>query len=134
MGKYSALEEDIFSIFDDANWKAEDINTYPSNFNKQEGNSEFIRVTIISSNQGLNLKSISGILLIDIFTAAGLGPNQSTLIADTLDQYLSGISKTLTSGARTQFYSSTLSPMGIDKDNTTLYRSQYTIPFNHFGV
>ncbi len=134
MGKYANLEKDIFSIFDSVSWKAENIKTYPSNFIKSEGVNEFIRITIIAKDPGLNIKSISGVLLIDIFTSAGAGPNRVTVIADKLDLYLSGVSKTLTSGVRTQFLSSTLYPNGIDKDNTALYRSTYTIPFNYFGV
>jgi hypothetical protein len=134
MGKYTNLQKDIFSIFDLEAWENQSIKTYPSNFIATNSGSEFIRVSIIPRGFGINLKSISGILLVDIYIDSGSGPNRSSFIADKLDEFLVGKSISLTNGAVTQFENSVMSPMGVDKDNPTLYLSAYSIPFNYFGV
>lgn len=132
MGKYLNLQEDIFSIFSSNAWKAENIKTFPENFISINPGNEFIRVSIISSKAGINLISVSGVLIVDIFTSAGNGPKAPSLIADKLDLYLSGKSVATQSKATTQFLSSTLDLKGLDKDNSSLYRTMYTIPFNYF--
>lgn len=134
MGKYTNLLNDVFSIFSSSAWIAENIKTYPSNFIAVNSGNEFIRVSIIPSGNGANLISASGVLIVDIFTAAGNGPKATTSIADKLDLYLVGKSlKTATNGV-TQLKSSSLQFLGNDKDNPALYRSSYTIPFNYFGA
>lgn len=135
MGKYSNLDSDIYSVFNTDAWKAEKIKTRPNNFIGIDKVSEFIRVSIIPSGKGLNRKSVSGILMIDIFTQAGDGPKRPSLIADKLDSYLSGKSLSTTSGTAIQFpESSAIDHKGNDKDNPTLYRVAYTIPFIYFEV
>lgn len=132
MGKYEQLQTDIFSVFDSVEWENENIKTVPSNFISEDLTQEFIRVNIIASNTGINLFSVSGILIIDIFTSAGEGPGKASLIADALDTYLVGKSRASSDDTVTQFTNSTLSLSGYDEHNPTLYRSNYTIPFNHF--
>jgi hypothetical protein len=134
MGKFTNLQANVFSIFDSVAWKAENIKTFPTNFTISGQGNEFIRVTIVSGTYGLNLRSVAGILLIDIFTSAGNGPGSTSLIADKLDQYLVGKSITTQAQVVTQFSTSSLTNIGIDKDNPALYRSSYTISFNYFGV
>jgi hypothetical protein len=134
MGKYLEVQEDTFSLFNSPAWKAEGIKTFPTNFVAVNAGNEFIRVSIVSSGQGINIFSVSGIVIIDIFTAAGNGPKRASFIADRLDLYLVGKSLTTHSGATTQFASSSLSDRGPDKDNPALYRTAYTIPFNYFKV
>ena len=90
MGKYSNIDDLIFSIFASSTWKAEKIQTFPSNFVKTKSLEEYIRVSIISSGLGVNFRSVSGELIIDIFSKSGTGPKQSSEIADKLDNYLSG--------------------------------------------
>jgi hypothetical protein len=134
MGKYTSLETNVFSIFASNAWKSEKINTYPNNFIVTKNSGEFIRVTIIPSGKGINLISTSGILIIDIFTLAGEGTKKASLIADKLDNYLVGKSITTSEKHVTQLNGSSLSFVGIDKDNTSLFRSNYTIPFNFYGA
>jgi hypothetical protein len=133
MGKFTRLQEDAFSIFNSAEWKAENIKTFPNNFITVNPGNEFIRVSIIGSGIGINLESVSGVFIIDIFTSAGNGPRQASLIADKLDQYLVGKSISGESGSVTQFSNSALDARGLDRDNPALFRSLYTIPFNYFG-
>ena len=130
MGKYALLERDIFDIFSDSAWVAENIKTVPNGVPLTGAG---IRVSIIPSGSGLNLISASGVLIIDIFIAAGEGPNQASLIADKLDSYLAGKVKSL-AGKATQFLGSSMAPAGRDKDNPKLDRYSYKIPFKHFGV
>ena len=134
MGKYTKLQDDIFSIFSDAAWVAEDLKTYPTDFVANDSTSEFIRVNIIASGDGINLSSISGILMIEIYVSAGRGPSRANFIADRLDVYLVGKSFDNAAPSSTQFMNSSMSYVGRDADNQALSRYHYSIPFNYFGV
>jgi len=131
--KYTDLQNDVFSIFASSAWQAESINTYPSNFVGTNTSNEFIRVTIVPSGPGINLLSISGIIIIDIFTPAGEGPNRPSVIADLLDTYLVGKSFNTGSGV-TQLTNSSMEHRGRDPENNALHRSIYSIPFSFYGV
>ena len=134
MGKFTDSEGDIFSVFGSSAWKGEGIETQPSNYTSPEAWTEYIRVNILCNGTGPNKVSVSGILIVDIFTPAGQGPSRATLIADKLEDYLSCKSLQTAGQGVTQFQSGSLSPIGTDKDNQTLFRSSYTIPFTYFGV
>ena len=134
MGKYERTQADVFSIFNQLAWKAEQIKTYPVNYISVTQDSEYIRVSVIPSGRGINLNSTSGLVLIDIFISAGNGPRRASLIADKLDKYLVGKSIVTQDNANTQFGQSSLVTKGLDRDNPTLYASTYSIPFNYFGV
>ena len=132
MGKFVGVEDDIFSIFAGNAWKANGIATIPSNFTSDA--SEFVRISVLANGSGVNLKSLSGILMADIFTAAGEGPRRSSVIADMLSLALDGKSINTQGNSVTQFGSSALTHRGLDSDNPTLHRSTFSIPFNYFGV
>ena len=134
MGKYENLEKDVFSIFASTLWKNENIKTFPVNFIELNPGNEFIRASVIPSGNGINLTSISGVLIIDIFTSAGNGPKKTSLIADKLDSYLVGKSVSTVNNNSTQFNKSALAHVGLDTVNSALYRATYSIPFNYFGV
>ena len=133
MGKYIQLENAVFSIFDSTAWKAENIKTYPSNFVAVNPGNEFLKLTVIPGSPGINLISVSGQLILDIFTPAGNGPRRPTTIADKLDEYLSGQSISTPDGS-VQFKSSSFNFSGVDSDNASLYKSIYAIPFQFYGV
>ena len=126
MGKYSQAQDNVFSVLDAM--KAE-VRAYPSGFDGDKGDPPYIRVTIVPSGPPLNASSISGVLLVEIFTAWGEGPARSSELADTLDRYLQR--KTV---GTTQFFSSSMDRQEQDKDNATLARVIYSLPFAHFGV
>ena len=86
MAKYRNALSAMFSIFETPGWKFENIKTFPSNFNLKDAGDKFIRIDVIPSGRGLNLRSVSGILAVDIFTAAGSGPKGALLIADALER------------------------------------------------
>ncbi len=135
MGKYSDNQSDIFSVFDATAWKAESIPTFPADYSGDDiPDGERIRVSIIASGPGVNKTSVSGTLIIDIFTSAGAGPARQNFIADRLDAYLENRTIQTKSGGNTQLRSSALQPLGQDRDNPSLSRASYEIPFNFFGV
>jgi hypothetical protein len=133
MGKYTKVERSVFSIFGQNSWKNESINTWPADFVPDTAGAEYVRVNIISNGAGLNKTSVSGILIIDIFTAAGSGPTRQNFIADKLDGYLENKSIPTLAGV-TQLQNSALRPLGLDKANTNLSRASYEIPFHFYGV
>jgi len=131
---FAILEESVFSVFNSIPWKAENIKTFPDNFIELNPGNEFIRVSIIPSGNGLNLKSKSGLLLIDIFTSAGNGPRRSTEIADKLDKHFIG-KNIVTGNVSLQFpLSSSLGQGKQDSANPGLYRVTYSTTFNLIGV
>lgn len=132
MGKFTGVEDDIFSIFASDAWTANGIETVPSNFTANS--SEFVRISVLANGSGVNHKSLSGILIADIFTAAGEGPRRASLIADMLDLVLDCKSVSTSLNAVTQFESSALQHNGLDRDNPALTRSTFSIPFKYFGV
>ena len=134
MGKYEALETDVFSVFGSPLWVSEGVKTFPANFLQVSAGSEFIRVSVIPSGGGLNANSVSGQLLVDIFISVGNGPRRAALIADKLDRFLLRKSLATASGSTTQLFASSLTHSGIDSANPSLHRSIYSISFKHFGV
>lgn len=137
MNKYASLLADAYSVFETLDWKAEDIKTFPEDFVGTGVGNEYIRVAVLAGNVQYHsnpISSVAGQMIIDIFTPAGAGPLRRSQIADKLDTYLAGKVFTLSTNGSTQFASSTLVGVGNDKDNPSLYRSIYSIPFNYFGV
>lgn len=136
MGKYANLYNDIYSgVFGTAQWIAEGIQTIPVNFTGSIFG-DYIRVTVLADGaKNVNItKSAQGQVMIEIYTSAGEGTKPATLIADTLDEYLVGKVFALSNSSTTQFFDSSLSSLGNDPGNPSLYRMLYSIPFNHFGV
>jgi len=134
MGKYESLHRDILSVFGTAAWNAESIKTFPSNYIGVDAGDKYIRVHVLPNGSGLNRSSVSGQVLIDIFTSAGKGTLDASLIADRLDAYLVGRSKKLTSGTIQFAEASSMTHLGADKVNNALHASKYAVSFNYFGV
>jgi hypothetical protein len=132
MGKYSDLTSDIFSVFASNAWVAENIKVVPSDF--VGGGETHVRATAVASGKSANRASVSGILILEIFTSAGAGPKEANTIADKLDTYLENQSLQTTSGGLTQFGTSSMADTGRDRHNSSLSTSRYEIPFNFFGV
>jgi hypothetical protein len=133
MSKFTKLQEAVFSILSSSAWQNEAIVTIPSDMHLEPLPSEFVRVTILSDGSSLNNLSISGLLIMEIFTPANQGPKRASLIADKLDQLFSN--RTVLNGLRTtQFGSTSLRPDGPDKVVKTLTKSTLSVSVNHFGV
>lgn len=129
MGKYASLESDVFSVFAATEWKNEKITTFPANFNPAKNPDEFIKVDILASGRGININSVSGLMIVEIFTPANKGPKRSLEIADILDKHFAGKSFHIGSGS-TQFLQSNLRTIGTE---TAFYHSSYSIQFNFYG-
>lgn len=134
MGKFIAVEDAIFSIFATADWSGAGLKTVPTNYEAPEDSGEeFIRVNVISNGNGVNKVSVSGMLIVDIFTSAGKGPRPATAIADKLESFVAYKSVPTSSGVA-QFQGGVCVPKGVDSVNPLLFRSSYSIPFNFYGV
>lgn len=132
MGKYESSLKDVFSIFNSASWQAENIETIPENFTRPANSTKYIRVSVVAGGPGVNRLSISGVLLIDIFTDTGGGPLPAMQVADKLDEYLQERVVQTAAGAMTQLFKSSVQSFGVDRDSPELYRVLYTIPFSYF--
>jgi hypothetical protein len=133
MGKFLSLEMDLNSVFASPEWVAEGVSIYPVNVEPEGIAGNYCRFSIVPSDDGIPAfaqnANVSGVVMIEIYTAAGKGPRPATLIADKLDKHLQ--KKYV---GHTQFLTGTVGPNLRDRDNPTLYRAIYQIPFNHFGV
>ena len=133
MQKFDSIQKSVMSIFGAASWTSNSIKTFPENFVGSVPENEYIRINILPHGEGINLNSVSGVLMIDVFVPSGEGILRRGQIADLLDVQLVG--KVITSsGGIIQFGKSSMSSEGVDKDNPSLFRSIYTVPFNFFGV
>lgn len=134
MSKYQTTYDDVYSIFASSEWTAEGIKTIPADVLLKENITEFIRVSVIPSGESVNNASISGLVIVEIFTQANRGPLRAIIIADKLDSYLSKRSEVSVAGRMTQFFSSSLTDNKPDRDNPDLVKSTFSVPFSHFGV
>jgi len=133
MGKFTNIMTDVFSIFGSPEWADEKLKTVPSNFSTEDLGNEFLRISIQLGDSPVNVSSMSGMLIVDIFSAFGVGPPRVTAIADILDAYLlRGVSFSYASGSTTQFLTSSFAIIGQDKDNPVLIQAQYVANFNHY--
>lgn len=134
MGRYTQAQDAVNSIFGSAPWLAENIPAFPQDVVPDRASKEYVRVSVIPSAKGLNKVSVSGICILDIYTADGEGPARALAIADVLDKYMHFKTVQLSAGLSLEFKGSTLQGRGADKANPSLTRSQYTVPFNLYGV
>ncbi len=131
MSKYTDLQDNILSIFGTAEWEANNIKTFPANY--ETSGTEFIRVSVIAGSGNATISSKSGLIIIDIFAIAGNGPARSAVIADLLDAFLVNKSFDTLAGV-TQLENSSCGVGSYDTENPSLWFTKYSIPFNHFGV
>lgn len=133
MNLYISLEDAIFSVFAQTEWVTEQIKIYPTTYKIPDNLVEFLRLSIIPSSQGVNENSISGILIIEIFSPVSAGSTRTYQIADILDNYLKKVTLQESSSV-TQLFDSVLSEIRSDADNPTLTSTKYQITFKHYGV
>jgi hypothetical protein len=131
MGRFSKLQDSIFSVFGSAAWKAKNIATFPSSYINVD-NIEYIRVSIVPSGNPLNRQSVAGVMLVDIFSSAGKGPKAFNRLADQLDEFLLDKSVMVLNDC-VQFGKGYLGEI-LPDSNRSFSRVRYSIPFNYFGV
>lgn len=135
MGKYTEVQNDVYSVFGSDAWSSNGIETVPQNFTGT-GLSEYIRISIVTGGNLDNLnmpKSVVGQLIIDVFTVAGAGLGRAYAIADLLDAVLERKTVSTAQHAAVQFGASAMVPHGIDSANPSLHKCGYSIPFKYFG-
>lgn len=133
MTKFTDIQTIVYNIIASADYVAESLpTTITENFTGDIPEGEFIRVNLtfggINNTAFGDSSTTSGIVRFDIFTAAGTLPTRSYEVADILDNYfqnknIDGVS----------FGKSTLTPQGIDTDNSSYFRSNYSVQFNKFN-
>lgn len=131
---YNSLRSDIYSVFSTTDWTTLNIKAYPDNYQGAISTTDsFVKISIITGSASLDAfsfgKQLSGMLIISIFVKAGNGDKDVYTLADTLDGFFEG--KTLQNG--TQFGPSTIKYSGLDRDDPSLYRGDYSITFKTFG-
>lgn len=132
---FDSVLEDIEETFGSATWAANNIPTFPDNYQGAIGNgvSEYIMVKVLPSTSSQyaydDKKQLSGLIAIKIFTKAGEGQGRLMAIGDILDSLLQN--KTLTN--KTTLETSYLQIEGIDSANQSLYSGSYFIPFKFYG-
>ena len=130
MAKYADVHRDIEEIFATTEWTQRGITARPANFQGGSFENEFVMVEIIPGrplNRYGNL-TVQGQVIVQIYTPAGQGTSRSMQIADILDTVLQA--KTLQRG--TQTGTSSLSFLGIDNDDNSLFRADYSISFRNY--
>ena len=129
MGKYTDSSLLIFKQFSSQQWKSYNVTAVPSDFTPPQGTLEYVRLSVLHNENGLNVMSTSGIIQIDIFTENGKGPARAFEIADMLDNFFSyvAVQRRLQTGV------SALTPLGRDVSNPALQRHLYSTSFNYFG-
>lgn len=127
MAKYSDIQKDIEGVFAGSNWTGNNVSAYPANFVGGNFGDEFVKLEIIPSRPLPNYGKAGnrGQVIVQIYTQAGKGPSRTYEIADLLDSELQN--KTFTNG--TQTGTSSLSILGIDNDDKSLFRGDYQISF-----
>jgi hypothetical protein len=131
MATYRDLLASIDAIFASSDWTSNSISAYPANYWPATNPDEFVIYEILPSSVALqeyqkaNYKS--GLIILQIYTRTNQGMLRTTEIADILNNLFE---REITSD--TQLYDGVLSVKGIDKDDTSLFRADYSLQFNSF--
>ena len=76
MSRFEGAANGVYSVFASVEWLAENIAVFPTDYTNKDDLKEFLRVSVVPSGSGVNRKSISGVVLIDIFYEYGIGPKR----------------------------------------------------------
>lgn len=137
MAKFLEIQTNIFNVFGSLAWRIKGIEAYPREFEIVEltsDSSAAIRVSILMEGKGVNLVSVSGVVIIEIYSHTAAGPKIIATTSDTLDAFLVGKQFSITEGIVTQFFSSSLGISRKDAVNPRLSVTLYSINFQHNGV
>lgn len=131
MSKYTTILTDVESMFASPLWLLNSISAYPSNYMVPAQKSEFVKIEVLPLNENTDYgrSGISGKIIIQVYTKTNQGTKRLMEIADLLDNILQN--KHLDAGTRTQ--ASSLSVLGVDRDNPELFRGDYSVDFNYYN-
>jgi len=131
MSKYANLISDVESVFGSSTWTANNISTFPSNFNIPSNLSEFVKIETLPLriNTDYGRFGVEGLIIIQVYVSANQGVRRLMEVADLLDLILEN--KLLANGTQTQ--SSNLQILGQDSDNPELFRADFTVNFTFYN-
>jgi hypothetical protein len=131
MAKFTELLSSIDSVFASSEWQGLSIPAYPANLWPATVPDEFIIYEIIPSGMPVTEYSDpnykGGVIIIQLYVKANSGPARVYEVADELATLFQ---RDLIRD--TQLYDGTLAIKGIDKDDTSLFRADYSLQFNSF--
>ena len=131
MANYTSLLSSIDSVFASSSWQNFGVSAYPANFWPSTTPDEFVIYEIIPSSPPVEEYSKPvykrGLIIIQIYTRSNQGALRTYEIADKLSNLLENQYT-----VDTQLSDGTLSVKGIDKDDTSLFRADYSLQFNSF--
>jgi len=131
MATYSEILSSFDSVFASSEWASQLVPTFPANFYPNNLPDEFIKYEFITEGEGeeeygdVNYKA--GLFIVQIYTQANKGPKRVYELASAVENQLSR--NFLNS---TQTYGGNLAIVGIDKDDISLFRADYSLKFNSF--
>jgi len=131
MAKFTDILTDVESQFASVLWNNTGISAFPANYMVPASKEEFVKIEVLplNGNSDYSRFGITGQIIIQVYIKANQGSKRLMEIADVLDTLLQN--KHLGTGTQTQ--ESSLSVLGIDRDNPELYRGDYTVTFNYFN-
>lgn len=105
---------------------------YPSDYRGAVTSVPFLKLNIVLSTANRvayqDNKKVTGLVIVSIFYPAGSGQSYPTTLTDYLDALFE--SKLLAYGIQTNV--SSLQFLGPDRDDTTLSRADYSVPFVYY--
>lgn len=106
------------------------VKVYPANYQGNITATEWVRLNVFSFNSELffGSQASTGQIVCNIFVPSGTGQRRAVAIADVLDAYLSR--KIFSSIQTTNGY---INNIGVEKNDSGLYRIDYIVNFNNFN-
>jgi len=106
---------------------------YPSDFKGESSSTPFIKMNFVFAKAERyayqHKKEISGMIVFQIFYDSGYGQKQPATIANLITTYFED--KLVKTNLQTSLGS--LEFLGPDRDDTTLSRADYSVPFTYYG-
>lgn len=132
---YKQAVDAFYGVIASTEWQATfsalGVKTVPRSF-QGATSAPYIRVTVLPGN-GVSYthsqsKQLDGLLIMSIFSDTASGDGKVSDIADTIDNFFA--KKQL---SRISTGHSSMNIIGIDTENSALYRADYSVPFTFFG-
>jgi len=131
MATYTAVLSSIDSAFNSEEWKSTGFLAFPANYWPHTMPDEFVIYEVVPSSPPIaeyqKPKYKGGLIIVQIYTRSNKGPFKVMEVADVLSDLLENKLQ-----HATQLQDGVLSVKGIDKDDTSLFRADYSLQFNSF--
>lgn len=131
MASYTDLFKSIDSVFASEIWLSTGVKAFPMNYYPKVVPKEFVRYEVLPAGNptdeygSANYKS--GLIIVQIYCQSSTGPSRVFEIADILKSLMER--QTIVS---TQVSDGSLELYGVDKDDISLFRADYSLQFNSF--